>query len=549
MSKTVNLASTASTLPYLMDQHAGTEFRDKPIYDLTQIIGQIDSGYRQDVSDGQITFAFFDHQHALGQNNRPGFFEGKGYTPFNEDQKEEARDSIVLWDDLIKQSFVEMTPGPGASTWAKNEVDMWYANTTTGPQQAWAYYPGYGQQYKRVAGDVWIASPEWNPSNANLEFGGYGATTLIHETGHALGLSHPGTYNFGDDVDGDGQPDPITYDVFAEYAQDSLQFSIMSYFDAAETLGTLGPVTNGLAHLNEAIIVNWLTQQFHNAQTPLVHDIFVVQAKYGADTTTRTGDTVYGYNSTAENEVYDFNLNPFPYLAIYDAGGNDTLDLSGTDAGVFIDLRPGAYSSAAEHFPNGAESTAARAALFEPYGIVPAPRTDARMQQLEDAYVPVYEAKLETLTGVDGINATSLSNIGIAYNTIIENAIGGSARDYLLGNHVANILDGKGGDDVLTGGGGADQFRFTNTGGNDRITDFASGVDKIDLRGIDANTNAANDQAFSYVGAAGFTAAGQLRSYSAEGINYLAGDVNGDGVADFTINLGTSTVVVTDLFL
>jgi serralysin len=38
---------------------------------------------------------------------------------------------------------------------------------------------------------------------------------LIHETGHAIGLAHPGDYNAGDD---DG---PITYASSAEYYEDS----------------------------------------------------------------------------------------------------------------------------------------------------------------------------------------------------------------------------------------------------------------------------------------------------------------------------------------
>ncbi len=65
-----------------------------------------------------------------------------------------------------------------------------------------------------------------------------------------------------------------------------------------------------------------------NPQTPLLHDILTIQAKYGADPTTRTGDTIYFSNSNAGNAVYDLAQNPFPYLSVYDAGGEDTFDFS-----------------------------------------------------------------------------------------------------------------------------------------------------------------------------------------------------------------------------
>ena len=52
---------------------------------------------------------------------------------------------------------------------------------------------------------------------------------------------------------------------------------------------------------------------------------------------------------------------------------------------------------------------------------------------------------------------------------------------------------------------------------------------------IDAVAGGA-DNAFSFIGAGAFSGtAGQLRAYSSGGSNYVAGDVNGDGVADFTI--------------
>ena len=83
-------------------------------------------------------------------------------------------------------------------------------------------------------------------------------------------------------------------------------------------------------------------------------------------------------------------------------------------------------------------------------------------------------------------------------------------------------------------------------GGADTIADFRRGQDRIDLSGIDAVTGGGDD-AFNWVGSNAFSGtAGELRGYSQGGAFFLAGDVNGDGVADFTIQVNT-TILTTDL--
>jgi serralysin len=531
--------------PFRIDDFAGIVHPNgKPIFDQQQIIAQIDSGARIAASSGKITYSFLTAPTTTGLYNSPryqdlGITESFGYSPMSEAEKAVAREAMTLWDDLVPQSFVEKN-GLG--------VDITLANTTTGPAQAHAYYPGNGA---RILGDVWTADPSVNWTNAWLQFDGYGRTTLIHEIGHSLGLSHPGNYNFGDDgPDPDSDPDPITYAGDAFYYQDSEQFTIMSYF---------GPSATGAQPVNGALFL------IGNAQTPLLHDILTIQAKYGADPTTRTGNTNYFSNSNARNAVYDLAKNPYPYLSVYDAGGEDTFDFSTANRSVFIDLRPGAFSSAAAGAVTLAQANAIitdfNAAADESQG-----QPDFALYNTQ-AEVDADANFLGTLghnrvlndTGVSGIFATSHRNISIAYNTTIENANGGSARDYLYGNDVANKLNGNGGNDVLdgakgndtyTGGAGADEFRISEIGFHDKITDFTSGVDRIRLSEIDANAGLAGNQAFTFVGNAAFSgAAGQLRTYSQGGSNYVAGDTNGDMIADFTINIGNANVVVTDFFL
>jgi serralysin len=523
-------------LPFRLEDYAGlATWAGKPIFTPSQVINQIDSGTK--ISGKTITFSFFDGPHTIGLYNNPNaeFAEPAGYSPFSEAEKAVARQAMILWDDLIAPRIVEKN-GNGA--------DILFANTTTGPAQAWAYYPGNGA---KIQSDIWTADPSANWTNAWLQYDGYGRTTLVHEAGHALGLSHPGDYNFSDDgPDPDTLPDPITYEADAFYAQDTLQYSIMSYFSAQKSGGQ--PVNVSLGLLG-------------NAQTPLLHDILTIQSIYGADPTTRAGNTNYFANSNAGNAVYDLAQNPFPYLSVYDAGGEDTFDFSTANKGVFIDLRPGSFSSATIGAETLAQANAATAAFNavtdEAQGDFPL-WTAAGYDSWVNTIGNIGAGRVLNDTGVSGVTATSHRNISIAYNTIIENANGGSARDYLVGNHVANklngnggndVLNGLGGDDILTGGSGSDEFRFSEIGGKDKITDFTSGADKIRLTEIDANSGVAGDQGFSFIGSSAFSnVAGQLRSYSQGGANFVAGDVNGDGLADFTINLGSATVAAGDFF-
>lgn len=133
------------------------------------------------------------------------------------------------------------------------------------------------------------------------------------------------------------------------------------------------------------------------------------------------------------------------------------------------------------------------------------------------------------------------------------NGTGNSLDNILIGNATANSLDGRAGDDILTGGLGKD----TLSGGidtdifdfnlkaeskkgalRDVITDFDGGVDEIDVSGIDAKTGVAGNQAFHWIGKAAFHHKKGELHYTHQGNHLLvSGDVNGDGHADFQIEV------------
>ncbi len=135
-----------------------------------------------------------------------------------------------------------------------------------------------------------------------------------------------------------------------------------------------------------------------NPTTPMLLDIQAIQY-------------IYGENSQfhLENNTYQFSNTHGELKTIWDAGGIDTFDLSNQTLDMKINLNDGVFSSLG-------------------------------VKQLEP----------------NGSLLTATDNIAIAYNTEIENAIGGKGNDIITGNELQNEITGGQGDDIIDGGLGVD---------------------------------------------------------------------------------------------
>ena len=298
-----------------------------------------------------------------------------GFTRFTDVQIAAVLSSLQAWSDVANITFNRVQDADGYS----DNATMLFGDYAGGQSgsAAFAYLPG-NRTTTSASGDVWV---NYSGSNVTPNLLNYGQHTLTHEIGHAIGLSHPATYNASEGVS-------ITYGNDATFYEDSRQYTVMSYFSETNT---------GASYRNAGGIAQY-------SAVPLLDDIAAAQRLYGANTTTRTSDTVYGFNSNADRPWFTATSATTSLIfAIWDAGGTDTLDFSGFSQAQIIDLRQGAFSN------------------------------------------------------VGGL----IGNVAIAAGAVIENAVGGSGADTIRGNSANNRITGGAGNDTVDGGLGTDTVVFS----------------------------------------------------------------------------------------
>lgn len=433
---------------------------------------------------GRLTYSF------PSAASRYGSFYGSGeassgFGAFNTAQKAAAKAAIKLYASVADLKFSEI------SETSTRHADIRYARSSM-PKTAWAYFPDDSDS----GGDVWVSrsSAYGSPKKGNYAF-----LTIVHETGHALGLDHPH----------EGYPPLST-------SRDSLECTVMSY----------------RSYRGASVTKGYTNETYGFAQSLMTYDVAAVQHLYGANYGTNSASTKYTWSPTSGELAINgvgqgaAGANRI-FQTIWDGGGTDTYDFSSYTTGVKVDLDPGAWTIT---------SDAQRAKLN-------ASGTKLAIGNIANALL--YNGDPRSLienarggSGADMIKGNAGTNAlkGLAGNDILY---GRSGNDVLTGDSGNDKIHGQGGRDAMYGSDGADLFIFSSLrdslpAARDSIRDFKRGQDHVDLRSIDANALAGGNQAFTYIGTTAFTGkAGQLRFSGSE----LSADVDGDRVADFMVHM------------
>lgn len=207
-----------------------------------------------------------------------------GFAEFTAHQKQQTRAALDFWSNVADITFTEVTDS------ATVAGDLRFAHSDS-PSTAWAYLPSGTTR----GGDVWVSNNSWYD---DMSFGTYGFSTIMHEIGHAVGLSHP--HSGG---------------VVADVSIDFTGNSIMSY------RSYIGASTSG-----------GYTQNYY-PDTTMINDIATMQYLYGANNTYNASDTVYAWS--ANEQLLE---------TIWDAGGTDTIDWSNQTTAAVIRLTAGEWS-------------------------------------------------------------------------------------------------------------------------------------------------------------------------------------------------------------
>ena len=200
------------------------------------------------------------------------------FTGFSSTQIAQVENALTYIASLVNVNFQRTTNASALNT-------LMFANNQQKDSAGYAIAPGDAFGDSDLFFDI-------NATNAKFADGTYGALTLIHEIGHALGMKHP----FAAQQAGGGLADPP----YLPIAEDKTAWTVMSYYDSVA--------------------------QWHLQYSPF--DIATLQYMYGPNPTVRAGNDTYTVSESSSNFLWD-------------GAGSDTLDLSGARQGGSFYLTSG----------------------------------------------------------------------------------------------------------------------------------------------------------------------------------------------------------------
>jgi Ca2+-binding RTX toxin-like protein len=148
--------------------------------------------------------------------------------------------------------------------------------------------------------------------------------------------------------------------------------------------------------------------------------------------------------------------------------------------------------------------------------------------QTSVSYALAPGSEVEVLETTDPTAATAIDLVGNDHHNTI------------VGNDGVNVLVGGLGIDTLRGNGGGDAFLWSSIDevGSDDVVDYSSAQgDVLHFTGIDADETVADNQNFTFIGTAAFTAPGQINWFTNGTDTFIQLNTDADLAADGSIQL------------
>ena len=330
------------------------------------------------------------------------------FSPLDATEAAQFKVALQQWSNVANIQFVQSLDN--TSTVGDIRIAFSKATVLNGAQ-AVAYLP----DGTPIGGDIWF-NADSSSFGSTFAKGSYSFLTLLHELGHAIGLKHPFEAETTNPAVIDTQFDSKLYTVMSYSADPAQQATSLSFYPT----------------------------------TPMVYDLLAIQAMYGKNLSYNTGDTVYSF---ADNDIY--------LETIWDAGGTNTIQYTGTH-NASIDLREGHGSTLGN------------------------------------------EVNVENNSGSV---IHPVANVWIAYDTDIQNAIGGSGYNTIVGNDLPNHLVGGSagnrmtggvGNDTITGSAGVDVAVYLGHRSSFTLTTTADGYTITDTTGTEGVDTLSNIERLSF---------------------------------------------------
>lgn len=465
----------------------------------------------------------------------PGFSPDTlaSFQAFTATEQAQAITALNAWAAASGVVFIQVAAGAGDINFQNVDLGTSVYAGAAGlglyPGGAWNYdsYPAFSGDLD-ASGDVFM-------NTADLTGGAANDATLLHEIGHALGLKHP--TEVVDDAAGGVLHDAVL-------AADDPALTVMaSVGDTTAATGTTllaldrdaaafiyGPAGTGGVHTDSASGSNAVVAWSWDATTQTLTQSVIV-----------AGAAVRGssVNDVLVGSGYDDQLFGLAGNDVLNAGdGNDCLT-----GGSGLNLLIGGQGSDS-YFVSMSTDV-----------IVEHPDEGTDVIYASVSYTMADNVEVMTLTG-SGLTGRGNDQGVFMYGDLdfATRLIGGTGNDYLSGGAGNDILRGGGGVDLMFGGAGDDRFAFASIADAaigcgcvlTTIGDFTDAEDRIDLSGITTT----GGQPLFFIGTDPFShVAGQVHQVTAGTDTLVEGDVDGDGTADFQIQLDGSHTLQTSDFV